>query len=127
MRFIALAAFLISMIGCGGKLDLSSIPGRYEADHGKGGDSIKVMPDGTYAYTFLGKDGRKLENNGKWSAAREGTRIVVTFEDFVFGLPGAAGAKPAYWVVTAERCQGGKTCLNLDPDLNYYYRRVEAY
>lgn len=126
MRIYSALILLATLCACGRSVDPATLPGKYEADHGKGVDSIVISSDGSYSYSFVAEDGRKIDNRGRWSAAIEGAKTQVTFEDFIFGLPGYGGSKPAFWVTTAEKCAGSAPCFCLDPDLNYYYRKAAS-
>lgn len=123
MRALFLIATLCALCACSKAVDPIEIPGRYQADHGKGQDILDIAADGTYSYSFASPNQNKVENKGKWSATSENGKVAVTFEHFRFGLAGYGTEKPAFWVATAERCKGGAPCFCLDPDLNYYYTR----
>lgn len=122
MKYPWLILSFVLLSACGGSIVPASIPGKYAANHGKGSDVVEVFPDGTYSYLFIAKDGRKIENRGRWTFEMEEGKPTATFENFTFGLPGYGAGKPGFWVVTVERCRR-KLCLNLDPDLGYYFIR----
>jgi len=99
----------------------SDVIGEFNANHGKGLDKILLQEDGTYIHTFQNGTERIISNSEKWTFTDRSGESRLTFNNFTF-LQGVASDKSGYWDVEVERLSGTLR-LNLDPDLNYFYKK----
>ncbi len=113
---------LFGLLGCTEQIDRAMLVGKYTANHGKGVDTLELKSDGTYNYYFKSVDGKELTNTNRWEFESQGKKPRITFEKFIFGLPGYGSEKPGFWDVEVEK-SGNTIRLCIDPDLNYYYEK----
>ena len=113
---------LFSLSGCSQKIDRSELIGKYFANHGKAIDTIELKPDGTYIYYYNSDNGNILSYINRWTFDYENKEPRITFEKFIFGLPGYSIRGPGYWDVEVEK-SWGKIRLCIDTDLNFYYEK----
>jgi len=113
---------LFGIIGCSNQIDRSLLVGKYIANHGKGVDTLELKSDGTYFYYYRSVDGKELTNTNQWKFDYQDKEPRITFEKFIFGLPGYGVNVPGFWDVKIE--SSGKTIrFCIDPDLNYYFEK----
>lgn len=97
--------------------------GKYSANHKYGIDTLAINSDGTYDYYFRSIDGAELTNTNRWHFETQSNEPRITFDKFIFGIPGYGSKEPGFWDVKVEK--SGKTLrLRIDPDLNYYYEKL---
>jgi len=113
---------LLVFLGCSKQIDRSMLIGKYIANHGKGTDVLELKSEGTYIYYYRSADGKELTNTNRWKFEYLNKEPRITFEKFIFGLPGYGSKVSGFWDVEVEK--SGKTLrFCIDPDLNYYYEK----
>jgi hypothetical protein len=124
---VLLAGCTAPQVGCVIPIDNDEIPGRYVANHKKVLlDMVEIRADGTYTYQYKTVSGDDdFTNTGTWIIEDHAGRTYITFNKFVFVLPGYGSGRPAYWPVEPLRSLTGSIRLTLDPDLGYYYVKQE--
>jgi len=126
---VVLAVSIVS--GCAKKIDRSMLVGIYVANHGNAIETLELKSDGTYIYNYRSSDGTAMTNSNRWEFAYEEGEPRITFDEFIFGLPGYGTKVPVSWDVGVERrwnfLNHGylNNCIRIctNPDLNYYYEK----
>lgn len=80
---------------------------------------LEVKDNGTYALHFK-SSGRTFENTGVWEFETWNGKVLLTFRQFRFGLPGYGNDPPGMWPVEPTRSRGSIR-LVIDDDLGYHY------
>jgi hypothetical protein len=141
LKAVSISAIIISFVGCSKDVDRSMVIGTYVANHNLGIDTLVIKADGTYRYFFKDKNGKVFTNSNKWVFEYFDGNPIISFEDFIFvhdeekrelikGILEKEGIKTksdgkGFWGVYPKTSLFGKIRLSIDPDLNYYYEKIE--
>ena len=122
-RFLALVTLLI-LFGCTKPIDQSMVVGKYTANHNYGIDELEIKSDGTYNYYFKSNEGKVLINSNRWEFEIRDNEPWITFDKFIFGMPGIGTNKPGFWMVEVKKSWFWKSIrLYIDLDRNYYFTK----
>lgn len=123
---------LLTLLGCSGKpIERSIVIGKYLANHKLGIDQLELKEDGTYTYYFKFPNGKEFTNSNRWELEYLDKVPVITFEEFIFALPGFESRKspslktPGFWPAEIQ-VFGKRTRLCIDEDLGYYYNKRDV-
>jgi len=118
-----LVVSILLFCGCSKQIDQSMALGKYSANHKYGIDTLVINSDGTYNYYFRSVDGAELTNTNRWHFENQNNEPRITFDKFIFGIPGYGSKAPGFWDVRVEKT-GNTLRLCIDKDLNYYYEKL---
>lgn len=120
------ACVVAAVIACANKrpIEPAALVGTYVLNRGQAPDLIALKPDGTYVHSYTAANGQKHSHQDRWSLEPINGEQRITFNEFVFALPGYGTGKPAFWNVEIERV-GGSIRLRVDDDLGVWYQKQQ--
>ena len=103
-------------------IERSALVGTYVLNRGEASDVIEVRADGTYVHSYKTTDGVTHTGQDRWYLEPLDGEQRITFEGFVFGLPGRGVGGRSVWNVATERV-AGSIRLGVDEDLGLWYQQ----
>jgi hypothetical protein len=103
-------------------IERSALVGTYVLNRGEASDVIEVRADGTYLHSSKAAGGVTQTRQDRWYLEPLDGEQRITFEGFVFTLPGYGIEKPGFWNVAIERV-AGSIRLGVDDDVGIWYQK----
>lgn len=104
------------------KIVRGMIIGIYVANHGQANDTLEIKSDGSYVLNYKPPHGKNILNKGDWIFNYRNGEPRLSFDNFIFGIPGYGSATKSTWDVEVESSRK-KIKLCIDPDLGYFYEK----
>ena len=103
-------------------IERSALVGTYVLNRGEASDVIEVRADGTYVHSYKTTGGVTHTSQDRWYLDPLDGEQRITFEGFVFALPGRGSGGRNSWDVAIERV-AGSIRLGVDEDLGLWYQK----